>query len=86
LLKAERTSRAASLRGIAEAKKRAFAKALVGLPQLVVLVEKAEGGQGAGVCEYYAPCLVRGQGLRRGMLVAMRPERLVGGVVEGMAL
>jgi MiaB/RimO family radical SAM methylthiotransferase len=86
LLKAERTSRAASLRGIAEAKKRAFAKTRVGLPQLVVLVEKAEGGQGAGVCEYYAPCLVRGQGLRRGMLVAMRPERLVGGVVEGMAL
>lgn len=65
LLKAERTARAAKLRGIAEAKKRAFAKTLAAQPLLRVLVEKAEGsegqntGEGVGVCEYYTSCLVR---------------------------
>ncbi len=65
LLKAERTARAAKLRGIAEAKKRAFAKTLAAQPLLTVLLEKAEGdttaktGEGVGVCEYYTSCLVR---------------------------
>jgi tRNA A37 methylthiotransferase MiaB len=84
LPKAERTARAARLRGLAESKKRAFQKELAALPRLTVLVENAETGQ--GVCEYYAACEVRGPGLRAGALAAMRPEGVHGGKIAGVAL
>lgn len=90
LLKAERTARAARLRGLSESRKRAFLKALATLPQLRVLVEKTTckngDGEGLGVCEFYAPCLLRGEGLRRGSLVRMRPEGVEGGRIVGSAL
>jgi len=38
------------------------------------------------VCEFYAPCLLLGQGLRRGSLVRMRPEGVEGGRIVGAAL
>ncbi|MBU1039661.1 MAG: MiaB/RimO family radical SAM methylthiotransferase [Proteobacteria bacterium] len=87
LLKAERTSRAARLRAMSESRKRAFLKTLTTQPQLTVLVEKATcksgGGAGLGVCEFYAPCLLRGDALRRGSLVRMRPEGVEGGRIVG---
>lgn len=100
LPKAERTARAARLRSLAESKKRAFLKVLAAQPELTVLVEghseidadcrpdQRQPGQGAGVCEYYAPCVVRGQDLRPGSLVRLRPEgveagRIVGSVLDG---
>ncbi|MBA4357160.1 MAG: tRNA (N6-isopentenyl adenosine(37)-C2)-methylthiotransferase MiaB [Desulfovibrio sp.] len=93
LPKAERTARAARLRGLAESRKRAFARALAGLPQLTVLLEKdpPKHGEGHGVCEYYAPCVVRGQdfapgSLAPGSLVAMRPEGVEHGKVVGQLL
>lgn len=86
LQKAERTSRAARLRGLAEAKKRAFRKELSGLARLSVLVERVEGEYGHGTCEFYAPCVVRGPGLRPGMLAAMRPEGLAEGRIVGALL
>jgi MiaB/RimO family radical SAM methylthiotransferase len=59
----ERAARAARLRGLAEARKRAFAKTLLARPALTMVVE--EGGEGAGasgVCEFYASChLLPGQ-------------------------
>lgn len=81
LPKLERTARAARLRAMAEAKTRAFQKELCALPQLTVLIENAESGQ--GVCEFYTPCLVRGQELRRGSLVALRPEGVADDKVVG---
>jgi MiaB-like tRNA modifying enzyme len=86
LPKAERTNRAARLRGLAEARKRAFRKELTGLPRLSVLVENAATGQ--GTCEFYAPCVVAGEGLIPGSLVVARPNGLEGGkllcsLVEG---
>jgi len=77
LPKAERTSRAARLRGLAEAKKRAFRRELAALPRLTVLIENAETG--AGTCEFYAPCVVAGPGLKPGGLAAARPEGLEAG-------
>ncbi|GAB6125105.1 tRNA (N(6)-L-threonylcarbamoyladenosine(37)-C(2))-methylthiotransferase MtaB [Humidesulfovibrio idahonensis] len=84
LPKAERTARAARLRGLAEGRKRAFQKELAALPRLTVLVENAATGQ--GVCEYYAACAVRGEDLRPGTLVGMRPEAVAGGRITGAAL
>lgn len=84
LPKAERTARAARLRGIAEGKKRAFLEELAGLPRLIVLAE--DGQSGHGVCEFYAPCVVRGAGVRPGALVAMRPEGVEDGRVVGLAV
>ncbi len=86
LAKAGRTARAATLRGIAEGKKRAFARALSGLDRLTVLIEKVEGDQGQGVCEFYASCQVAGHGLRPGSLVALRPTGLEGGRILGEVL
>lgn len=86
LTKAERTARAATLRGIAEARKRAFAKELAALPELSVLIEKAEDGVGLGVCEYYSSCQVRGASLPVGSLVRMRPTGVEGGKIVGDAL
>lgn len=83
LPKAERTARAARLRGLAESKKRSFQKALAASSRLTVLVENAETGQ--GVCEYYAACAVRGENLRHGALVALRPEGVAGGKIVGIA-
>ncbi len=84
LPKAERTARAARLRGIAEDKKRAFLNELSALPRLIVL---AEGGRdGHGVCEFYAPCVVRGDDVRAGTLVPMRPLGVEDGRVVGEAL
>jgi 2-methylthioadenine synthetase len=83
LPKAERTARAARLRGLAESKKSAFQKELLALPKLTVLVENAATGQ--GVCEYYTACEVHGGGLRAGALAAMRPEDIRGGRVAGHA-
>lgn len=83
LPKAERTARAARLRGLAESRKRAFLKSLAELPELTVLVETGEGN---GVCEYYAQCQVRGQGLRPGSLVRMRPEGVEDGRLVGEAV
>lgn len=80
LPKAERTARAARLRGLAEAKKRAFRKELAALPRLTVLVENAQTG--TGTCEFYAPCVVSGQGLRAGGLVPARPEGLEAGALR----
>ncbi len=81
LSKAERTARAARLRGLAESKKRAFQKELATLPRLTVLVENNDRGQ--GVCEYYAACQVEmpqdAQALRPGTLVAVQPQ----GVADG---
>ena len=85
LPKAERTARAARLRSLAESRNSAFLKALAGLPQLKVLVEKT-GRKGHGVCEFYAPCQVRGQGVRPGSLVAMRPEGVENGRVVGTVI
>jgi threonylcarbamoyladenosine tRNA methylthiotransferase MtaB len=85
LSKAERTSRAARLRGLAESRKRSFLKTLTGLPQLTVLLEKG-AGQRQGVCEFYAPCLVRGEGLKPGSLVPMRPEGVEGGRIVGSVI
>jgi len=79
LPKAERTSRAARLRGLAEAKKRAFRRELAALPRLTVLIENAETG--AGTCEFYAPCVVAGPGLKPGGLAAARPEGLEAGTL-----
>jgi len=81
LPKAERTSRAARLRGLAEAKKRAFRKDLAGLPRLAVLLESADAEGGQGTCEFYAPCVVRGAVPGVGGLVGVRPEGLEGGKV-----
>lgn len=86
LPKAERTARAARLRGLAEAKKRAFQKELAGLSGLRVLIEGVDGDSGQGVSEYYASCRVRGAGLRPGALVAMRPEGVSGGRIAGTLL
>ncbi|MDP3426910.1 MAG: MiaB/RimO family radical SAM methylthiotransferase [Humidesulfovibrio sp.] len=95
LLKAERTARAARLRALSESRKRAFLKVLAAQPQLTVLVEKATcksgGGEGLGVCEFYAPCLLRGEALLReslvrGSLVRMRPEGVEAGRIVGAAL
>lgn len=96
LPKAERTARAARLRALSESRKRAFLKTLATLPQLTVLVEKTTcrsgGAESIGVCEFYAPCLVRGErllrgdDLRRGSLVRMRPEGVEGGRIVGAAL
>lgn len=86
LTKAQRTARAATLRGLAEARKRAFARELSGLADLAVLVEKVEGGVGQGVCEFYASCLVSGEGLAVGSLVRMRPTGLEGGKITGPVL
>jgi tRNA A37 methylthiotransferase MiaB len=83
LPKAERTARAARLRNFAESRKRAFLKSLATLPQLTVLVESDENN---GVCEYYAQCQVRGQGLRPGTLVVMRPEGVRDGRLVGVAV
>jgi len=80
LPKAERTNRAARLRGLAEARKRAFRKELAALPRLTVLIENA--GTGQGTCEFYAPCVVAGGGLRPGGLVAVRPEGLEAGRLQ----
>ena len=91
-LKAERTARAARLRALSESRKRAFLKVLAAQPELTVLVEKTTcksgGGEGLGVCEFYAPCLLRGEGLLReslvrGSLVRMRPEGVEGGRIVG---
>ncbi len=89
LTKAERTARAATLRGIAEARKRAFARELAALPELTVLVEKVEGGVGQGVCEFYSSCQVTGTSLPVGSLVRMRPagpSGMEGGKITGDAL
>lgn len=80
LPKAERTARAARLRGLAEARKRAFRKELAALPRLTVLIENT--GTGQGTCEFYAPCVVAGGGLRPGGLVAVRPEGLEAGRLQ----
>jgi len=85
LPKAERTARAARLRGLAESRKRGFLKILAALPQLTVLLEKSQP-VGNGVCEFYAPCLVLGEGLRPGSLVRMRPERVENGRIVGTLL
>ena len=85
LSKAERTGRAARLRGLAESRKRAFLKTLATLPQLTVLVELTPG-EGNGVCEFFAPCQVRGQSPRPGSLVRMRPEGVEGGRIVGTLL
>ncbi len=85
LPKAELTARAARLRSLAESRKRRFLKTLVTLPQLTVLLERTPG-KGHGVCEFYAPCLVRGEGVRPGSLVSMRPEGVEGGRVVGAVI
>jgi tRNA A37 methylthiotransferase MiaB len=72
LPKAERTARAARLRTLAESRKRGFLKTLRALPELTVLVERAKN-LGNGVCEFYAPCLVR-PGLEARQPRAHRPE------------
>ncbi|HWR05188.1 MAG TPA: tRNA (N6-isopentenyl adenosine(37)-C2)-methylthiotransferase MiaB, partial [Humidesulfovibrio sp.] len=81
LPKAERTARAARLRGLAESKRRAFQKELCALPRLTVLMENNDRGQ--GVCEYYAACQVEmpqdAPAFRPGTLVVARPQ----GVVDG---
>jgi len=84
LPKVERTARAARLRTLAESRKRGFLKTLGALPELTVLVERAKG-VGNGVCEFYAPCQVRGQGLKPGSLVRMRPEGVQNGRIIGVA-
>ncbi|MDO9631121.1 MAG: MiaB/RimO family radical SAM methylthiotransferase [Humidesulfovibrio sp.] len=84
LPKAERTARAARLRTLAESRKRGFLKTLRALPELTVLVERAKN-LGNGVCEFYAPCLVHGQGLKPGSLVRMRPEGVQNGRIVGVA-
>ncbi|MBI5519455.1 MAG: MiaB/RimO family radical SAM methylthiotransferase [Desulfovibrio sp.] len=87
LPKAERTARAARLRGMIEAKKRAFQKELAAQPRLTVLVESADSGQ--GVCEFYAACRVEsapGVALRAGGLVRARPVEIAGGRIVCAAL
>jgi MiaB-like tRNA modifying enzyme len=84
LPKAERTARAAALRQLAEAKKQAFLRDLVALPELSVLVENARSGR--GVCEFYGPCEVRGKGLTAGALARMRPDGVEDGRVTGEVL
>jgi len=84
LPKAERTARAARLRTLAESRKRGFLKTLRALPELTVLVERAKN-LGNGVCEFYAPCLVHGPGLKPGSLVRMRPEGVQNGRIVGVA-
>jgi len=86
LPKARRTARAARLRGLAELRRRAFLKTLAAGPELTVLVEKGGHGEGNGVCEFYAPCLMRGEGLKPGSLVRLRPEGVEGGRVVGVAV
>lgn len=83
LPKAERTARAARLRGLAETKKGAFLKELALLPELTVLVENAQSGH--GVCEFYAPCAVQSENLRAGGLAPMRPQGVENGRVAGVA-
>lgn len=83
LPKAERTARAARLRGLAEGKKRSFLKELAMLQKLTVLVENTQNGH--GVCEFYAPCAVQGGNLRAGGLVALRPQGVEDGRVVGLA-
>ena len=92
---AERTARAARLRGLAEARRRAFAKSLARLPELTVLVESMDNAQAgtvvSGVCEFYASCEISVGDLAprsptRGSLVVMRPEGVAGGRVMGRAL
>lgn len=83
LLKVERTARAARLRQLAESKKRAFQDELARLPRLRVLIEGVGGGQGHGVCEFYTPCVVRGEGLAKGALVPLRPAGLREGKIVG---
>ena len=85
LSKAEGTARAARLRGLAESRKRSFLKTLITLPQLTVLVELTEG-ESNGVCEFYAPCQVRGESPRPGSLVRMRPEGVESGRIVGTLL
>jgi len=94
LPKDERTVRAARLRGLAEAKRRAFNRELAALPRLLVLVEHGsvqKGGQKGGVCEFYAPCVVRpgdlaSENLAPGSLVALRPEGVEAGRIVGTAI
>ncbi len=85
LPKAERTARAARLRELAEAKKRAFQEDLAALPRLMVLLENAGAGQ--GVCEYYTACHVQGlhgrAGMRPGTLVPLRPQGIANGRIVG---
>ncbi len=94
LPKDERTVRAARLRGLAEAKRRAFNRELAALPRLLVLVEHGsvqKGGQKGGVCEFYAPCVVRPGNqasgpFAPGSLVALQPEGVEAGRVVGTAI
>jgi MiaB/RimO family radical SAM methylthiotransferase len=85
LPKAERTARAARLRELAEAKKRAFQEELAALPRLMVLLENT--GNGQGVCEYYTACHVRGlrggERLKPGALVPLRPQGIANGRIVG---
>ncbi len=89
LPKAERTARAARLRGLAESRKRAFGKELAALPELTVLIEGAGGETGHGVCEFYAACEVRGEVpgalFAPGSLVRLRPRGMAGGKIVGLA-
>lgn len=73
----EKKARAASLRAVTSARKRAFLKVLAGGGPLSVLVENAEG---EGVSEHYAPCRVEGVSAVRA-LVRARPGGLEGGRV-----
>ena len=73
----EKKARAASLRAVTSARKRAFLKVLAGGGPLSVLVENAEG---EGVSEHYAPCRVEGVSAVRA-LVRARPVGLEGGRV-----
>ena len=48
-----------------------------------MLIEGADADSGHGVSEFYASCAVRGAGLTKGSLVAVRPEGVAGGKVVG---
>lgn len=71
----DKKSRAARLRAVTSAKKRAFMKALAAGGEFSVLVEDA-GGE--GLSEHYAPCRVLGPAPVRS-LVRVRPAGLEAG-------
>ncbi len=73
----EKKARAARLRAVTTAKKRAFLKALATGGEFSVLVEESSG---AGLSEHYAPCRVVGNAAVR-VLVRVRPVGLEAGRV-----
>ena len=75
-----RKERAARLRKLVNAKKRAFLQSLLGLPHLDVLVQDASG---RGVSQYYAACKFETppRGAEPRSLIRVRPVRLEKNVV-----